>query len=160
MSPLIPTDPDKLQIEFETIPEDTIVHAIISDFKIADKTDKNDKHYGVLSWEVVTPLEWEGRQLTDNYVGFQGLEDPTMSDGQRRRALEAGIRFNMICACIKLKPSSVPSNPIADDDVEEINQYLQDEFVGQEGDFSVSVDTYKGRKNNKIKMYLLPHERS
>lgn len=156
MSPMIPVDPNQLPVEFEVIPEDSTVHGLIREFKVADKTDKGGNNYGVLTWEVVIPSEFEGRQLTDNYVGFQGVVDITMTDAQRRRAMERGIRFNQICACIKLSPDTVPCNPMTEDEIDEVNQFLNDQFVGQEGDFIVSVDTYKGRKNNKIKMYLLP----
>src|SRR3990167_591781 len=117
MSPLIPTNPDDLPVEYETIPEDTVIHGIIRDFKIAEKTDKKDNHYGVITWEVITPTEFQGRQLSDNYVGFQGEALPNMSDGERRRNLEKGIRFNRVAACVGIKLESVPSNPIDDVDV-------------------------------------------
>lgn len=157
MSPMIPTDPDSLPLEYEVVPDETLVRGVIREFKVAEKTDKNGKHYGSLTWEVITPIEYEGRQLTDNYVGFQDEIDPTMNDGQKRRSLEKGIKFNRICACVGLKPSMIPSNPITTpDELDEVNQFLADEFIGQEGDFNVYIDTYKGRKNNKIRDYFLP----
>lgn len=156
MTPMIPSSPEDLPLEYEVIPEDTPCRGVIREFKIAEKTDKNNKHYGVILWEIITPVEFEGRQITDNYVGFQDFVDSLMSDSQRRRALEHGIQFNRVCAGIRIKPSMIPCNPMTPNEVPKVNEFLSEEFVGQEGDFSVSVDVYKGRKNNKIKEYFLP----
>lgn len=157
--PLVPRNPDDIPTQFEVIPDDTQVKCVIREAKLADKLDKRDNGYAIFEYEVMSPPEWEGRKLTDNYVGFPDPESPTMSASQRRRAMEKGIRLSQIIHSFNVPTDGVtPENPIdLSNEVEkdEINGWLQN-FVGCEGEMSVSVDVYQGRPNNKIKMYLLP----
>ena len=68
--PLIPRDPNVPRtVEFTVAPEDTIVKAVIREASLATKVDKSDNAYSVFKFEILSP-EWEGREVTDFYVGF------------------------------------------------------------------------------------------
>lgn len=153
MSPMIPKGEQDLPVVYEVMNEDTIVRAVCRSAKVADKTDKNNKHYAVFEWEVLTPQEFEGRNITDNYVAFMDELTPDMSDAQRRKALERGVRFNRITASCGVKLDMIPTNPV--DDLDEVNQFLEDNFVGAESEFTVSINEFQGRKSNKVKEYLI-----
>ena len=136
--PLIPVNVSDLPTEYSPLDEGVVYRGLCRSLVINDEPDKNGNAFLKLQAEVLEPDEWRGKRCNDNYIQIPGEVDPMMDGGQRRRALEGGVRYARMARAMGFK-----------------GQLDTDEAVGREFSFTVRNEEYQGRTMSKIADYMI-----
>jgi hypothetical protein len=82
-----------------------------------------------------------GRSLPDYYICIPPPITSDMTEGQKRQAMEFGIRLARACAAFKVKS--------------DIHGLDTDEFIGREAMVTVKNGEYEGRMTSKVNDYYI-----
>jgi len=131
--PKIPVNLDEMQTTLPDLDESIPYHGIVRKCALADEPDKNGHWYltGVYI-EVLDPEEFKGRVVGQNYMPIV----------QGKATGDFDIQFPRF-----VKTFKVPLDSDGDFD--------PSLAVGCEGDFTVMMDEYQGRKLPKVKDFLM-----
>lgn len=139
--PLIPTNPNDLPLESTPMDEDIVYRAIVKELNLADKLDRKGNQYLQSEYEVIEPEVWRGKTVNENYIGIPPKITPDMSEGDRRKAQDAGVRLGRLLAALKIKGDSTG--------------FKTEDAIGREIEFTIRNEDYNGRKVPRVNDYLI-----
>ena len=132
--PRIPVNISAMPRELEGLDEGIPYHGIVRSCDLADLPDKNGNLYLTnIRVEILDPEQFRGRAAFVNYMKIMG-------DGDKVQT-ELDLLFPRFIDAFKV--------PFYDDGFDPIDA------IGCEGDFTIEMDEYQGRKTVRVKNFLL-----
>lgn len=136
----IPMNPGDLPTEYTVLNDTYVYRAVVEELKLSDKPDKNGNYFLIGKYQIMEPLEFKGKKITDHYIGLPGVLDPSMGATERQRALESAVKLGRLIKSAGFKTDA--------------NEFDTDELIGQTIEFDIKNDEYQGRTTSKINNYL------
>ena len=140
---LIPVDPSQYPTEPEPMDVGISYKVQVTKLELSPKQDKNGNSYLQLETVVLEPEAYAGMTLTRNYIGIPPNLDGSgfMSEGEIRKAKNAGITLSRFCACFGIRATEDGLDTSA--------------AIGQIGNVIIEQGEYQGRKTFSIKDFRL-----
>lgn len=140
--PKIPVNTTDLPTEFTVLEEDTPYETFIKELRLVGAFSqetgefepilaKNGDPYMKMTLEVLQPEEFKGKRIFVNYIGIN----------------ESNVYFGKFMACFK-----VPCDP---DGINFDDEGLAVDAIGCQGIVTTTIDTYEGKKQSRLKDYML-----
>jgi hypothetical protein len=138
---LIPVNPSDFPLEPE--PMDVGIHykVQVTKLELSPKQDKNGNSYLQLETTVLEPETYAGMTLSRNYIAIPPTINGSMSEGDKRKALNMGVTLSRFCAAFGIRAS--------EDGLD------TSDAVGKMGNVIIEQGEYQGRKTFSIKDFLL-----
>lgn len=132
--PRIPVNISVLPRELEPLDEGIPYHGIVRSCDLAEQPDKNGNLYLTnIRIEILDPEQFKGRAAFVNYMKIMG-------EGEKANT-ELDLLFPRFIDAFKVPFDDVSVDPI--------------DAIGCEGDFTVEMDEYQGRKTVRVRNFLL-----
>ena len=146
--PLIPIPAEDLPKRVEKMDESAVYRGIIRAFDVADKLNKSNHKYCTMNVQVIEPLEWKDRSVTDSHIQLPGKFDESgnsipLNDYEMKREMEAmgqATGLGRLCASAQMK-----------------GKFEKEDFLGKEISFMIKNDEYPKGSDNwlpKIAIFL------
>lgn len=136
----IPMNPSDLPTEYTVLNDTLTYRAVVKELKLSDKTDRNGNYFLIGKYEIMEPLEFKGKHITDHYIGLPGVLDPSMGAIERQRALESAVKLGRLIKSAGFKTDAT--------------EFDTDELLGTTIEFDIKNEDYNGRTSSKINNYL------
>jgi hypothetical protein len=126
---MIPIDMDQVPTSPDPLDESVSYRVVLRKVVQAPKLDKNGEKYYQVDTEVISPPEYKGRHVGDNYIKSPELTGKSP-------------RFAQFIKCFAVPYTKTGVNP--------------EDGIGREGNVMIKNEEYQGEMRSKINVYLAP----